>query len=238
MVRTRLGHVYLCQPLPLQPQPEPTDHPLHDIVALDPGVCTFMHAYDPQCLSAEWGGQDIQRVFRLCHAVDKLQSAWSQQGVTHKRRCRLQRAARRIRLKIRNIVDDLHKKLAKWLVDSYRQVLLPTFDTSKMVVRGARKIRSKTARQMLTWSHYRFKMRLISKAREHPWCQVKIVNEAYTSKTCGDCGAMNHDVAMMANHRIYNCRTCHFEADRDFNGARNILLRHLTESVGPPPPVV
>ena len=41
---------------------------------------------------------------------------------------------------------------------------------------------------MLTWSHYRFRMRLIAKAREYPHCKVIVVDEAYTSKTCGSCG--------------------------------------------------
>jgi putative transposase len=33
-------------------------------------------------------------------------------------------------------------------------ILLPTFETSEMTNRSKRKIRSKTARQMLTWAHY------------------------------------------------------------------------------------
>ena len=38
---------------------------------------------------------------------------------------------------------------------------------------------------MLTCSHYEFRMRLTEKARDNPECQVVVVDEAYTSKTCG-----------------------------------------------------
>jgi transposase len=37
-------------------------------------------------------------------------------------------------------------------------IFLPTVETSDMVVKQERKIKSKTARSMLTWAHYRFKM--------------------------------------------------------------------------------
>ena len=45
-------------------------------------------------------------------------------------------------------------------------VLLPGFETSEMVERGRRRIRSKTVRNLLTLAHYRFGMFLRHKARE------------------------------------------------------------------------
>ena len=137
----------------------------------------------------------------------------------------MRKAAARIRLKIRNLVDELHKRLAKWLCENYEVVLLPAFETSQMLRRGQRRIRSKTARAMATWSHYRFKQRLLNKAREYPWCEVVIVDEAYTSKTCGSCGCLNE---RLGGSKHFHCPHCHFHTDRDVNGARNILIRFLT----------
>ena len=57
-------------------------------------------------------------------------------------------------------------------MQNHEVVLLPEFRTSQMVVRNARKIRSKTAREMLTWAHYRFRERLLSKVQEWPRCKV------------------------------------------------------------------
>ena len=83
-------------------------------------------------------------------------------------------------------------------------ILLPTFETSQMVKRkGTRRrvINKKVVRQMLTWRHFDFKQRLIAKAREYPWVKVVIVDESYTSKTCGWCGAAAQRSGFMASRR-------------------------------------
>ena len=64
-------------------------------------------------------------IYRLCYTLDKLQSKWSQKTVRHASRYRMRKAAVRIRLKIRNLVDELHKRLVKWLCENYEVVLLP-----------------------------------------------------------------------------------------------------------------
>jgi hypothetical protein len=71
------------------------------------GVRTFETGYDPSGQIYEWGANDMQRIYRLCKAHDDLQSRWSQPDVRHRQRYRLQRAARRLRARIRNLVDDL-----------------------------------------------------------------------------------------------------------------------------------
>lgn len=195
------------------------------VIALDPGVRTFMTGYDPHGVAFEFGRQDIGRIYRLCHAVDDLQSRWSQKGVDHHRRWRMRRAGARIRQKIRHLVDDLHCKLVKFLVRRYTIVLLPKFQTSQMLRKGQRRIRSKTARAMATWSHDRFQQRLLNKIREYPWCKVVIVNEAWTSKTCGRCGWIHQQ---LGGNKVFRCGRCHLECDRDLHAARNILLRFIS----------
>ena len=101
------------------------------------------------------GAKDVDRIYCLCYTLDKLQSKWPQKSVRHPSCTRMRKVAARIRLKIRNLVDNLHKHLAKWLCENYEVVLLPTFETSQMLRRGQRRIRSKTAHAMATWSHYR-----------------------------------------------------------------------------------
>ena len=229
MIRNRLGEFYLCQILPLE---EVTHQPEEKIIALDPGVRTFMTGYSPEGTIMEWGKGDMQRIFRLCYTHDKLQSKWNQKGIKHQKRYRLKQAARRICKKIRNLVDEIHKKLTKWLVDNYETILLPKFETSEMVTRAQRRIGSRTARQMLTWGHYRFQQRLVNKTREYRSCQVIICDEAYTSKTCGACGNL-HD--HLGGQKTFRCPHCGHGVtmDRDMNGARNILLRYFTLRAAP-----
>jgi putative transposase len=73
---------------------------------------------------------------------------------------------------------------------------------------------------MATWSHYRFKIRLLNKTREYPWCDVIICNEAYTSCTCGCCGFIHNH---LDGSKLFYCPQCHLHINRDVNGARNIL---------------
>jgi putative transposase len=173
----------------------------------------------------EWGRNDMARIYRLCHAHDDLQSRSSQEGLRHKRTYRLKKAAMRIQFKIRNLIDDIHKKMVHWLCANHRVVLLPSFETSQMLRKGQRRISSKTARAMATWSHYRFKQRLLHKAREFPWCKVIVCDEHHTSKTCGNCGFM-HD--KLGASKLFQFPQCQFTLHRDINGARNILIRYLT----------
>src|SRR5690606_14497365 len=173
---TGQGSTWEILPMPDPSLQEVQNTPGEKDIALDPGVRTFMTGYSPEGTITEWGSGDMQRIFRLCHTHDKLQSKWSQKEVKHRRRYRLKKAARRIRKKIRNLVDEAHKKLTKWLVSNYETILLPKFQTSDMVTRAQRRIGSKTARQVLTWS--RFQQRLVNKTREYRNSQVIICDEA------------------------------------------------------------
>ena len=233
LIRTRLGHYYLCLPMELKVSSAENQGTagamqtscVDGIISLDPGIRTFMTGYDASGQSWEWGKQDIERIYRLCHTADSLQARWSDKAITHKRRYSLQKAARRVRLKIRNLIDDVHKKLSKWLCENYKVVLLPKFETSRMVRRGQRKLNSKSARAMATWAHYRFRQRLLQKSHIYSGMSVIVCDEAYTSKTCGLCGELN---TKLGGNKLFQCSYCGAQFDRDVNGARNILLRYMT----------
>lgn len=226
--RTRLGDFYLCilSPLEMKKDKPKTKNGKGGVISLDPGVRTFMTGYDPSGYSYEWGKNDMDRITRLAISSDKLISKTKDTRINHKKRYSLTRAYLRINQKIRRLVNDLHEKLSRWLVDNYRVVIIPEFNTSSIIKRGDRKIRNKTARAMVTWSHYSFRQKLISKSRETPWCKIIYTTEEYTSKTCGCCGQINHT---LGGSKIFKCKHCKTEIDRDYNGARGILLLTLTK---------
>jgi len=257
-IRTRLGQYFLCLPepitqwtpgkQPIKPKRTPAgidldecgicvvagtenqgpDPAKHCTVALDPGVRTFMTGYDADGRIIEWGKKDIARIHRLCSFYDKLQSKWSAQGVPKRNRRRMRRAGLRLQQKIRDLVDELHKKLARWLCLNFRVVMLPVFETSRMVPRNGRRLNSRTARAMLTWSHFRFRQRLLHKAREFEHCNIYLCTEEYTSKTCTMCGRIHEQ---LGGSKQFHCPSCHVLLDRDVNGARNILIKFLTQRV-------
>jgi putative transposase len=130
----------------------------------------------------------------------------------------MKRAAAKMRAKSLNRVRDCHMKLAKWLCSNYDIILLPKFESSGMVSRdanGRRALSRQTCKQMLDWRHYRFRQYLLNHAQQYNGrVKVIIVNEAYTSKTCGRCGTHNNAT------RTYHCQACGYHASRDLNGAR------------------
>ena len=111
------------------------------------------------------------------------------------------------------------------MTSNYRIILLPTFETQDMTRRASRRIRSKTARMMLTFRHHEFKRRLRWKAWQRGALVIE-VNEAYTSKTRSWDGTVN---ARLGGARVVRDESG-FGMDRDVNGARGIFLRALGDS--------
>jgi len=191
-------------------------------VALDPGVRTFQTFFsDTQ--AGKFGHSDFSRIARLCYVLDKLIGKMSK--AKSGQRQRIRKACDRIRFKIRNLVDEIHHKTALWLCRNYNIIALPTFETSQMVTR----LRSKTARAMLTWAHFRFKTFVKFKAYE-VHAQVLDMNESYTSKTCTRCGQITN----IGSKKIFSCPKCGLVMDRDIHGARNIFLRALVDTPATP----
>ena len=132
--------------------------------AVDPGVRTFLTSWDPNGNSLKIGNGAVQRLMRLCLSLDKL-IAKKDETKKLRRRRRMTLAADRIRCKIKDLVRELHWKAADVLCKQYHTILLPTFQTQHMVKRLERKIGSKTARKMVTLSHYSFQQRLLYRAQ-------------------------------------------------------------------------
>ena len=191
-------------------------------IAIDPGVRTFITGYDRDGQVVEWGVNDHKRIYRQCLNLDRLQSRMSKANRRHEKRMR--RAAARLRQRMRDMVNDLHHKAAKWLCENYGVILLPNFQAGKMSERTNRRIHSTTVRQMLSWAHARFRVILQQKATYYRQCRVEMVREDYTTRTCGRCGV----VAPKFSSKVFNCKACHLRADRDHHASRNILLRFLS----------
>lgn len=103
------------------------------VIALDPGVRTFMTGYDGENI-IEVGKADIGRIYRLCSHLDKLvQKISKAKGQKHKRS--LSKAAQKLRNRVKDLVDECHKQVANYLTKEYKIIFLPTFETSQMVVK-------------------------------------------------------------------------------------------------------
>ncbi|MFP4409866.1 RNA-guided endonuclease TnpB family protein [Coleofasciculus sp.] len=191
------------------------------VIALDPGNRAFLTGYDGENV-LEIGQGDIGRINRLCSHLDNLLSR-AALSPSKRQRHKMRKAANRIRERISCLVKDLHNKVTSLLVRNYKLIFLPTYETSQMVVKSARKLNRKSVRNMLTWSHAKFASHLEQMARRHGVLVIRC-NESYTSKTCTNCG---HIHSSLGGSKIFNCRACGIRIKRDVNGARNIMLRAL-----------
>ena len=212
------GEWFLCVAY-CEPQQPPAQQAR--IASLDPGVRTFLTFFSET--SFGWlGHHDIGRIQRLCTHLDALIADIAK--APRRKKAAMRRAENKVRRRIRNLVKELHCKVAHFLCTHFDIILLPTFETRQMSERATRKIRKKSVRQMLTFSHYKFQQRLIDKAKQLGK-QVVLVSEAYTSKTCSWTGDV---IATLGGRKVITAPDG-TRMDRDLNGARGILVRFLTK---------
>ncbi len=217
IIRDNVGNYYICIPRPLNSIK--CENQVFNVISLDPGVRTFMTGYNPEGEILECGANDISKIGRLLHYKNKLQSKITGCNNSHKKKS-LTKAWNRMSLKIHNMVTDEHKKLSKYLCSTYKNVLIP-----KLNFHNFRGMNKKTKSKMACLRHCEFVDILISKSREYG-CKVIGVTEEWTSKVCSCCGNPKFD---LGSNKEYNCNVCGNVFDRDINGARNILLKYLTE---------
>lgn len=224
------GHYYLNIPCYVTTSDNQAGNDKHAWGAMDPGVRTFQTIYSPEHGCAyKIGSGDSTRIYRLCLALDRLISR-RDQGFSHSseqsnemNHQSVRRKIKSLRLKIRHIVDEVHWKTIHFLLTHFRNILIPTFNVQNMIPKNRRKICNKTVRQLLGWSHYRFRQRLISSAKRTT-SKIHVIGEEYSTQTCGYCLHLNKKVG---GRKQYVCPKCQIKIDRDLNGARNIFMMNV-----------
>lgn len=176
----------------------------------------------------EFANGDFARIAKLCQHLDKLKSKHDKaKGGKFKRfRHKLKEAMERVRTRIKNLRGEVHKQVAFYLARNYDTIYLPTFETSQMVAKKKRKLKSKSARAMMTWAFYEFSQTLQHLCNRYGSRLVRVTEE-YTSKTCSKCGHVHHK---LGGNKKFKCPNCGYEIKRDFNGALGIFLKALWDT--------
>ena len=171
------------------------------IISLDPGVRKFMVGYDPSGTTVFFGQGANKELIKLLLEVDKKPSTllWK---------------------KIKDMVNELHCKTVSFLVENYDVILLPDFRVSQMI--KSKRLTRMTKRLMCMYSFHSFKQKLAWKCSLYNK-KLFIVDESFTSKTCGRCGILND----VGGNEVYECTSCRLICDRDVSGARNIFIKNL-----------
>lgn len=221
IIRYQDGSYYLLLSIDKQPQKIKAQC---GVASLDPGVRTFQTMYSPDGVSGKFGHRIVKKQLSVLGAkIDHLNRVKETKNGRTKKNINQRQTL--LRTKIKNIVDNLHWQTASFLVKNFETIIIPKFESKKMSKRAERKINKLTVRGLLTLSHYKFRMKLMDKAKEYKR-NVLVCTEEYTSKTCGICGKINEK---LGSKKIFNCKDCKSSIDRDYNGARNILIRACTK---------
>jgi len=130
----------------------------------------------------------------------------------------------KIRNKIKNWVDDSHWKIINYLTSSYKNIVIGKWSTKSIIKKDDSILNNLTKRVTQNLSFYKFLQRLKYKCKigEN---NLRVQDEWYTSKTCSQCGWKDEN---LGGSKIFDCKNCNIQLDRDYNGARNIMLKSLS----------
>jgi len=209
----------------------------NQICAIDQGIKNPFTIYSPIKV-VQIGNGVTRKLYKVCKEIDIIKSRidkgtyyskvivndimQKEHYVVNSARKRSLRKALHKKIQyMKNLRNELHNKTIKYLCDTYKTIILPPFKTQEMVGN----LTSDIARKMYTLSFYKFKQKLLNKAIEMG-VKVHLLNEPFTSKTCGRCGNIKCN---LGNADTYVCNKCNLVISRDFNGARNILLRNISQ---------
>jgi len=218
-------------------------HNRNEIVALDPGEKIFQTYYSAD----ECGkiGDNIRLIIlKYQDKIKKYQRILKQKTNKKKEKLKnknnIKKRIRQYYRKIQNIVKDLHNKTAKYLCEKYDNIIIPKFETSKMIknkysntninkeemkrISKMNKLNKKVKFVLSNLSHFKFRQYLAHKCAEYD-CQLLEVTEEYTSKCCSRCGFLSDNYVK----REKICPYCNLKINRDINGSKNILLKTLNE---------
>ena len=219
-------------------------------VFLDPGTRSGNTYYSPD--TAETGayleGQGgIDALFSLAVKVDHLASSCKPSAPERRVHRHIARPARmvpaesvkkeyvfeakkaefRLRTRIRNLVDDAHKRMAKDLTSRFDTVVVPVFETQKMIRRPrhpddpARVLRNKSVRQLLTLAHYRFRSYLQHRCAVDG-AEFVLATEEYTTIGCPFCGVC----CPKGGFKTFLCPGCGYTAGRDEKAAFTLCVKY------------
>ena len=132
------------------------------------------------------------------------------------------------RIKIQNLQNELHNKVASYLCNNYQNIFIPKLNKENdmikriNIVRGKkRQIATTTVRRMVVLAHCKFIEKLKTKASEFSNVNIKIIGEAYSSQRCLSCKRLTK-----TSNEEFVCQYCNFISDRDILGSTNILLQN------------
>jgi transposase len=228
-----------------------------EIVAIDPGEKIFNYFYSNNTMG-KLGDNMRVKILDWQKTIKKYQRILdknkNKNGEKINNKKKIKTKIRKLYLKIRGYVNEIHKKSAKYLCENYSHILLPEFKTKPMISKYEIKNRTNKIKELnkkeakkeirllnkkirlsnnvkfvlSMQSHYKFKEYLKATAKRYRTI-IHEVDESYTSQCCTICGMVSKEYD---KKRLKTCNLCKYKLDRDENGSRNIYLKSICSMPG------
>lgn len=183
-----------------------------ETIALDPGTNPYLTGYSEMEV-VEIGKNVTNVITKKLKIIDKI----NETGLSDKK---INKAVTKRYEKIKNMVNDMHWKIAKYLTDNYKNILIGNLSTKRM---GEGKLNPMTKRVGNMLALYKLKQKIKYKS-EHNGNNYKEVDESYTTQCCGRCGNPKKN---LGGKKIYECNKCGIVVNRDAQSARSIMIIDL-----------
>lgn len=180
-------------------------------VAVDVGIESFATFSDGKKIENPRFLKKGEKV--LAKAQRKLSKL--QKGTKERRKAG--KTVAKIHERIKNQRKDFCHKQAKKIIDQYQYICIEDLNIKNMI-EGPH-----FAKSIVDASWNQFRQFLTYKAAE-AGRKLGVVNPAYTSQICSQCG---HLEPKKLRNREHKCSQCGYTAHRDFNAAQNILALGL-----------
>ena len=187
---------------------------------IDLGVRTFATVYSPS-KTLEIGTNLTLIIDKYNKKMDKIKSDKDLKIITEEKYKKL---LYKYGSKMRNKIDDLHKKVSVYLVKRYKNIHLGKISTSN-VISNKGNLKEIVKRRISVLSFYRFNETIKKMAIKYE-SNVNDVNEYMTSKTCHNCKNIHKELGA---NKVYKCEKCKIEIDRDINASINIYKLGLLQ---------
>lgn len=186
---------------------EPSANPA---VGLDLGLKSFFVTSDGEEVKPPKFYRQAQKKLR------RVQRAVSRKRKGGRNRRKAVQHLARVHQHVGNQRKDWHHKTALSLVRRYGLVAHEDLN-----VQGIARTRLAKSTHDAGWSQF---LGILTRKAESAAVTMVAVNPRNTTQTCSNCGCLPA-VSLQLSDRMYHCAFCGFQADRDFNAAKNILSR-------------
>jgi transposase len=195
----------------------PADKMRRPAVGVDPGVRKMMTTYDTNGVAAFLGVSRTDRLVGLWRRMEKLRAGRKTMDAlgVHRSRKKIKKA----KALYSDIKNDMHWQLAAYLSTRHSAVFFQKPD-----LREWTKTQRANGSVRLAASGMGLFLERLKEACAKRGTWLPDVDENYTTKTCSACGAVKWDVG---SAEVFECDYCHAKMDRDVNGAKNMLLKHI-----------